>query len=398
MSFESLAPERRLGFGVNHLVALLFVAALIVGGALLAAAGSRGAYYSWGAGLALGAVFQRGRFCFYCIFREFIEERKADGMLAVLIALAVGLIGYHVVLTAWLPVPEGRLPPGAFVTPVSWVLVLAGVAFGVGMALSGACISGHLYRLGEGYGRAPIALVGSLGGFGLGFLTWSTLYVNVIAHGDAVWLPAVLGHGWALAVQLVVLLVAAVALALVNRSSVRPAVSRPLTLGKLYGEVFVRRWPPLITGVLVGLIGVIAYFRVEPLGVTAQLSTVSRTVLDSAGLLAGRLPGLDTLAGCIAVVSRAVIDNGWLVIAFVLASAASAQLGGTFRLTLPTLRNGATALIGGGLMGWGSMTALGCTVGALLSGVMAGALSGWVFFAACFAGVWLGVKAGLHKL
>src|SRR5690606_31224631 len=116
--------------------------------------------------------------------------------------------------------------------------------------------------------------------------------------------------------------------------------------------VFVRRWPPLLTGSLVGLIGVVAYFRVEPLGVTAQLATLSRTLLDSWGLLADRLPGLDVLAGCIAVVSRTVIDNGWFVIAFVLASAAAAQLSGRFRPTAPTLRNGATALVGGALMGW----------------------------------------------
>jgi hypothetical protein len=33
------------------------------------------------------------------------------------------------------------------------------------------------------------------------------------------------------------------------------------------------------------------------------------------------------------------------------------------------------------------MTALGCTVGTLLSGTVAGAASGWIFFAASFVGV-----------
>jgi hypothetical protein len=42
-------------------------------------------------------------------------------------------------------------------------------------------------------------------------------------------------------------------------------------------------------------------------------------------------------------------------------------------------------------MGWGAMTALGCTVGVLLSGIHAGAVSGWVFLAACFAGVHIGL-------
>jgi hypothetical protein len=55
-------------------------------------------------------------------------------------------------------------------------------------------------------------------------------------------------------------------------------------------------------------------------------------------------------------------------------------------------------LIGGILLGWSSMVALGCTVGVLLSGTQAFALSGWVFFATAFLGTVIGVKLKLHKL
>jgi hypothetical protein len=45
------------------------------------------------------------------------------------------------------------------------------------------------------------------------------------------------------------------------------------------------------------------------------------------------------------------------------------------------------------------MTGLGCTVGTLFSGITAGALSGWVFGAALFAGtaatLWSGRRLGL---
>lgn len=40
------------------------------------------------------------------------------------------------------------------------------------------------------------------------------------------------------------------------------------------------------------------------------------------------------------------------------------------------------------------MIGLGCTVGTLLSGIMAGALSGWVFGAAVFIGVAITLSAG----
>src|SRR5690606_19881578 len=151
----------------------------------------------------------------------------------------------------------------------------------------------------------------------------------------------------------------------------------------------------LVTGALVGVIGVFAYFRVEPLGVTAQLGSMSRTFLTNAGLIAERLNGLDTFAGCTAQVIQTITDNGLLIGGLVLGSFAAALLSKRFVPEKLTARGGITALFGGVLMGWGAMSALGCTVGTLLSGISAFALSGWVFGAAVFGGVWLGIKLRL---
>ena len=348
-------------------------------------------------GAALGFTFERGRFCFFCIFRDFLEDRNSGPMYALLAALAAGGIGYAIVFGAFLPNPTaGRLPPEAHIAPVSWALVLAGLAFGVGMALSGACISGHLYRLGEGYSRAPLALVGALVGFGLGFYTWNMLYLATIASAPTWWFPAQLGYGGALAVHLLVLGLLAIVLLRFLRS--QPArVERRIDVRAVYQTLLGQRWNPLATGALVGVIGVFTYLRVEPLGVTAQLGSVSRTLLNDVGLLPPRLNGLDTLAGCATQIVQAITDNGWLITGFVLASLAAALLANRFALSKLTLHNSVTALIGGVLMGWGSMTALGCTVGTLLSGISAFALSGWVFAAAVFGGVYLGIKLGLSK-
>lgn len=280
---------------------------------------------------------------------------------------------------------------------MSWVLVVAGVTFGVGMALSGACISGHLYRLGEGYGRAIPALVGALVGFGLGFYTWNDLYLNGISGAPTAWLPNGIGYGGSLAVTLAALgLLAAL---LWRWRPERPArAAGRVAVADIHRAVFVTRWPALVTGAIVGAIGTLAYLRVEPLGVTQQLSTVSRTVLDGRDVLPGTIHGLDTMAGCISVVSTTIINNGWLIIGLVAASLAAALAGNRFRPSGMTLRGGATALAGGVLMGWSSMVALGCTVGVLLSGIQAFALAGWVFFGTIFAGVWIAVKLRLHRL
>lgn len=382
-----------------------FGLALLVLGGLMAAAYAlhdtpgRGAASSFSllTGAALGFVFQRGRFCFFCIIRDGIEFRNTGPLFAILTALAVGGIGYAIVFGAFLPNPmAGRLPPQAHIGPVSTALIAAGLAFGVGMALSGACISGHLYRLGEGYGRAPLALIGSLIGFGLGFFTWQSFYLGMISKAPVAWLPATFGYGGALAVHLALLTV--LALFLLRWLPELPARSGgKLTLGKLHHLVFGERWHPLITGALVGLIGVFVYFRVEPLGVTSQIGSLSRTFLDNHGLIAERLNGLDTFAGCAAVVIETITDNGLLIIALVLGSFSAALLSNRFKPSGLTLGNGFTALLGGVFMGWGAMLALGCTVGTLLSGISAFAVSGWVFGAAVFAGVWLGIKLRLHR-
>lgn len=384
--------------GLRGGVAAVVLAGLLVGAYLLQVTPGRGgaASFSLLTGAALGILFERGRFCFFCITRDFIEQRNSGPLYAILTALAVGGIGYAVVFGAFLPnAMSGRLPPGAHIGPVSLALAVAGVAFGIGMALSGACISGHLYRLGQGYTRAPLALLGSLAGFGVGFYTWNALYISTIAGAPTFWLPAWLGYSGALLVHLT--LIGGLALLLLRRLPALPARSAyELTVGRLRDLLVHERWHPLVTGALVGLVGVFAYLRVEPLGVTAQLGSITRTGLANTGLLPTRLHGLDALAGCATQVIQTITDNGLLISGLVLASFAAALLGNRFRPSTLTIRNGTTALLGGVLMGWGAMTALGCTVGVLLSGISAFALSGWLFAAACFGGVWLGIKLGLH--
>jgi len=174
----------------------------------------------------------------------------------------------------------------------------------------------------------------------------------------------------------------------------RPALRLTPTL--IREALLTARWHPLVTGALVGAIGVCAYLRVEPLGVTAQLGSLARTALDAAGLLPARLNGLDTLAGCATRVVRTITSNGLLVSGLVLGSLAAALAAGRFQPDRPTGRGIVSALLGGVLQGWGALVALGCTVGTLLSGIAAFAISGWVFAATMVAGDWLGIRLRLH--
>ena len=71
-------------------------------------------------------------------------------------------------------------------------------------------------------------------------------------------------------------------------------------------------------------------------------------------------------------------------------SFALATFSGDFKIQIPKIKESLRSFVGGILMGFGSMIALGCTVGTLLSGIMAASLSGWIFLVFCGAGLYLG--------
>jgi uncharacterized membrane protein YedE/YeeE len=352
-------------------------------------------------GISLGLLLERGRFCFFCIFRDGIEDRNTTPFISVLTAIAVGSIGYAIVFGQFLPdTTTDRLPPVAHIGPVSWPLALGAFIFGIGMTLSGACISGHLYRLGQGYLRAIPALIGTLIGFGIAFLTWNWLYLNAISDSPTIWLPHLLGYSGSLIatfVALIAILIFAIKWGK-NSEPISRASGQAPSISKAVKYLVFERWNPIATGALVGVVGMIAYLRVEPLGVTRQISTTARTFMSERGIGDENLSGLDTMAGCIAVVSEAITNNGWIVLGIVFTSFAAALAGGRFKIDRPTPRNTATALLGGVFLGWGSMVSLGCTIGVLLSGTQAFALSGWIFFAFLLLGVIAGIKLRLHKL
>jgi uncharacterized membrane protein YedE/YeeE len=396
MTSTPLAAEAAMPTPVRGIVAAAVLGALGYWAWSLSGsdAESRAQSFSLLAGAAFGIVLQRSRFCFLCNFRDFLERRDPRGLLSLLAALAMGFVLYQVVILAWMPIPaEGRLPPNAHIGPASPVLALAAFAFGIGMAISGSCLSAHLYRLGEGSPTAPFALVGAGFGFVLGFFTWNGLYLSVISEWSATWLPHHLGYVGTAVVTLSALALLAALVLMLARPQPVSAAETPTLRGTMR-RVFVDRWPAIIGGVLVGVIAMAAYFRVQPLGVTAELGSIARTAANRGGLLPDTLYGLDGFAGCATAVKEAILStNGLFVLGLIGGSFAAALVAGQFRPSAPTGGQVVRGLAGGVLMGWGAMTALGCTIGVLLSGIHAGALAGWIFLVACTAGVWLGLLA-----
>lgn len=352
-------------------------------------------------GVAFGVVVQRSRFCFFCILRDLFEYKNGKPLTGLIVSLIIGSMGYLVFFGAWVSDPSaGHLPQDAHIGPVSWHLLLGGLLFGWGMTLSGSCISAHLYRIGEGSVVAPFALAGTVVGFILGYLAWNTLYVSTISGASVPWLPEFAGYGWSIILQTAVLLAVLLWLLIKFPSSEQTGnrTPEPITLQQIADNVFIQRWPTWTGGIGVGLIAIFAYFRVEPLGVTAELGRISRDAGNAFDVIPTRLEGLDGLAGCTVQDAPAILStNGVFIVALVAGALFSALIAGQFKPRLIRFSKIGKGFGGGILLGFGAMVSLGCTIGTTLSGIMAFAVSGWVFTLAMVAGVWSGIKMNWHR-
>ena len=334
-------------------------------------------------GLAFGAVLQRSRFCFYCVSRDFIELKDAKGLLGIITALIVGTIGYHLIFGAFLLEPVApRLPPNAHIAPVSWVLILGSLSFGFGMAIAGSCISAQLYRLGEGLLSAIFAFLGIIIGFVLAFLSWNYLYLSSIQQAPLIWFPHYFGYQGSIIIQILLLTMLALVLVKLHKQQKEKKITQ---------QWWNAKWHTYVGGILVALIAIIAFLRVSPLGVTAEIGSIARTSAGYFNILPARLEGLDTLRGCITIIKETFwSNNGLFIFGVVLGSFALATFSGDFKIQIPKIKESTRSFVGGILMGFGSMLALGCTVGTLLSGIMAASLSGWIFLLFCGIGLYLG--------
>ena len=384
-------------------IALLLALSALVAGSLLHGQRGRDGSFAWLSGLAFGIVLQRSRFGFAGPLRALLEKRDARGALAVLAALAAGSLGYQVVFGAQVPDPgAGYVPPTAFIGRVGVHTLAGGAFFGAGMMLARGCIGGSLLGLGEGSTTAASALVGAVLGLGLGEAAWNLAWVEWIADAPAVWLPRELGYAGALFVQLGVL--ASLAWWLARRALATPVAqdgggapdvprALPGTEGaRLARRVFVERWPVAFGGLLVGVLGTLVYFRGSPLGVTAELARLALVSGRALGFLPARLDGMETLAGCRPRDDGSISDNGLFVAGLVVGAACAAAAAGEPRGRSAWAGAHALALIGGIAMGFGALLASGCTIGALLSGVMAFSLHGWVFALGLVAGAWAAIR------
>ena len=362
-------------------------------------------------GIIFGITVQRSRFCFTSAFRDFFLLGQTRMIKGILVGLAVSSVGFVMIMSTVAPNPGfGAFPSDAHVLPVGLSTLIAGILFGIGMVLAGGCVSGSLYRMGEGYIASWVAILGVMIGLFLLSNTWNWWWDNLISQEISVWLPANLSYTGALIVTALglvsVLYIALYRERKVSTGFVMPEIKKlktdsppQNTFDELLGygrTIFRTEWSPIVGGVVLAIVNIILFIRFHPLGVVGEISRWSNSIMHTFGAPHIDLKGIDALGACATVVSEGgswFTETFFLNIGIVAGATASAIFAREFKLRVPKSPVRYIQSIGGGIiMGYGAGLGLGCTLGAFFSAVPSMALNGWVYAIGLTIGSYLSVQ------
>lgn len=324
----------------------------------------------WGGlvlGLVLGAAGQTSRFCVRGAIADWVVFRGPARLVSWLLAVALGCVGIQALISLGLFEPARVL---SWSTRFVWLsYITGGLLFGVGMVLAGGCPQRSLVKAGEGNLRALMVLImaalvslmtirGVFAEFRAGVLDRFAVTLPVTQDlgslASTVVPASAQAYRWFLAV---VLLCCAGWLAWRSRRSMKRF--------DWMGAVVVGLLVPASL-LLTGYFGFVAEHpeTLEP----AWLGTYSKRPegLSFTAPLANVIDLLTFWTDKATVATFGVM----LVSGVLVGSFASARLRGTFRLeSFSSPRDLLTHMAGAALMGFGGVTALGCSIGQGVTGL-----------------------------
>ncbi len=272
-----------------------------------------------------------------------------------------------------------------------------------------------------------LALLGFLVGSGIGAWQIGWWYRNLIAASPAVFLPHLLGWKEAIALQFLLLFGLLIFAYAYEHNWKRPfqwgsiffledlqkmfsAQKPPGPKSSLYDSVLKKPWPYVVGGISLGLLNILLFsLWGAPWSVTTGMAYFAAWVSELLGaaphnwhFFREKLFIEDWHCICaypnttLAYFSFPLLYH---FMAVMMGSFLGALLAGEFRIRKwRSVRFLYTALLGGGLMGFGARIALGCNIGAFFSAIPSFSLHGWVFAFFTLIGSYLGGKLLLRFL
>jgi uncharacterized membrane protein YedE/YeeE len=356
-----------------------------------AAAADPSSLVVWGAfGLAFvfGAVANRSNFCTMGAVSDIVNMGHWGRMRMWLLAIAVAVIGTNLLFYFGLI----DLPKSIYQRPrVNWLsLLVGGAAFGVGMSLASGCANKNLVRAGGGSVRSLVVLTF------LGISAYMTLK-GLFGQWRADWLDPV-------AIDLAAFGLNDQSLASVLASMTGMSAKTALMvmvwliglalLAFVFKDVRFRRNPvQWSAGVVIGTIVIAGWYLSGHLGFGENPETLEMTyfatnsrTIESMSFVAPAAYGLELLM---------LWTDKSLHVSFGVAAGLGVALGSlAWALASKSFRWEGFAsfddlrrhLFGAVLMGFGGVTALGCTVGQGITGVSTLAIGSFIALASILAG------------
>ena len=322
-------------------------------------------------GIIFGFVMQRGRFCMNSAIRDTALLQDYTLLKSVGVAILVEMVGFAIMSAAGIITINPK--------PLFWGANLVGsFIFGVGMVIAGGCASGITYRVGEGMMGALAAVIG-LATTGtltaMGFLkpikdSLQTSTIIKTVDDTNLTLANVLGIPyWILA------LIIAIAAGAIWYFMARKNEDEDLVVDTSM-PFFKRPWNWLVTGIGIGIVGIISFpisaaaGRNYPLGITAGWIQWVKVVI-------------------LRVEDQAVNWIAAMVLGIVIGALIAALLSGEFKFRFPKWGMIGQAFLGGLIMGFGAVTSGGCNVTHILSGIHQLSIGSFVAAIAIALGAWV---------
>lgn len=308
-------------------------------------------------GLLLGIVLQRGQFCLSGQLRNIVFKRDFVSFSPLLIVIAVQSVGFFFLQQQGII----RFPTTSM--PILATL-LGAFLFGIGMGVANRCVSGQLYRAGEGMIAAIITLIV----FAITTVTTQTgvlkfwVASQLEAESSLVTIPQTLGISSLFFIVPICLL--ALWTLQKNRQN-QPLVPR---------QPFRQTWSPHFTAMMLGLVSILGWALSAETGREFGLSF--------------SIPLGHTLQYVTLGQQRYLNWGTYLVIGVVLGSFLSAKLAGTFRWKPLSAADFGKSVGGGVLMGVGAALTSGCTMANAVVGTAYFSWQGWIATFVMMFGVW----------
>lgn len=361
-------------------------------------------------GFLFGFFLEKADLCGSSAFSEalmFKDWRKLGGIWVV---AATSMLGFALLAALGLI----KLNPKPFI----WANdIVGGLIFGVGIVLAGGCVSGCLFKSGQGNLNSMAGLVGIPIGvcavaYGPlhGFTVMLTKHMIKSSAGGSVTFSSVTHLPyWLLAV-----IIAAVTLVLGIVLSKRKGVNEPDAMREeksaepFFQRILTHSWKPWQVGIAIGILACFAYLssaasgRNYPLGVTHGVMDVQVLVTDYpvkhiwkpktqiANVLVQDEKKTEEIPASKPEEPKKEVV-WWLileVICIVLGSFVSASMSGKFRFAPRPPDETVIAFFGGIILGAGAAIAGGCVVGNIMSGLALMSVGNLVFALAVLVANW----------